>query len=80
MIQKTVTQITLKYLRNLRGPRRDIKKVRVMKKVLKPSDGPNDYSDWYERDVLEMGAKVRAKLYAIKPRVKSHFSESCLST
>ena len=73
VIQKTATQIKLKYLRNLREARRDIKKVRAMKKVLKPSDGTNDYSDWYERDILEMEGKVKAKLDTIKPSVESHF-------
>ena len=71
--KRTATQIKLKYLRNLRGARRDIKKVRATKKVLKPSDGTSDFSDWYERDVLEMEGKVKAKLDTIKPSVESHF-------
>ena len=79
--QRTVTHIKLKYLRNLRGARKDIKKVRATEKVLKPSDGTSDYSDWYERgDVLEMEGKVKAKLNIIKPSVESHFSQFCLST
>ena len=41
--KRTATKIKLKYLRNLRGARRDIKKVRATKKVLKPSDGTSDY-------------------------------------
>ena len=73
MTNRTATQIKLKYLRNLRGARRDIKKVRATKKVLKPSDGTSDYSDWYERDVLEMEGKVKAKLDTIKSSVESHF-------
>ena len=73
VIQKTATQIKLKYLRNLRGARRDIKNVRATKNVLKPSDGTNDYSDCYERDALEMEGKVKAKLGTIKPSVESHF-------
>ena len=68
--KRTATQIKLKYLR---GARRDIKKVRATKKVLKPSDGTSDFSDWYERDVLEMEGKVKAKLDTIKPSVESHF-------
>ena len=47
-------------------------KGRPTKKVLRPSDGTNDYSDWYERDVLEMEGKVKAKLDTIKPSVESH--------
>ena len=73
VIKTTATQISLKYLRNSHGARRDIKKVRATKKVLKPSDGTSDYSDWYERDVLEMEGKVKAKLDMRKPRVESHF-------
>ena len=72
VIQKTATQIKLKYLKNLRGARRDIKKGRATKKALRPSDGTNDYSDWYERDVLEMEGKVKAKPDTIKPSVESH--------
>ena len=34
--KRAATQIKLKYLRNVRGARRDIKKVRAKKKVLKP--------------------------------------------
>ena len=44
--QRSATQIKLEYLRNLRAAKRDIKKVRATKKVLKPSDGAGDYSDW----------------------------------
>ena len=71
--KRTATKIKLKYLRNLRVARRDIKKVRATKKVLKPSDGTSDYNDWCERDVLEMAGKVKAKLDMIKPSVESHF-------
>ena len=70
MTKRTATQVKLKYLRNLRGARRDKKKVRAKKKVVKPSDGT---SDWCERDVLEMEGKVKAKLDTIKPSVESHF-------
>ena len=71
--KRIATQIKLKYLRNLGGARRDIKKVRTTKKVLKPSDGTSDHSDRYERDILEMEGKVKAKLDTIKPSVESHF-------
>lgn len=60
-------------MRNLCGVRRDIKKVRVMKKVLKLSDGISDFSDWYERDVLEMEGKVKVKFDMIKFSVESYF-------
>ena len=76
LIKRTATQIKLKYLR----ARRDIKKVRATKKVMEPSDGTNDDSDWYERDILEMEGKVKAKLDTIKPSVESNFSQPCLST
>ena len=73
VIKRTATQIKLKYLRNLRGARRDIKKVRATKKVLKTSDVTSYYSDWYERDVLEMQGKVKAKRDTVTPSVESHF-------
>ena len=57
----------------MHGARRDIKKVRATKKVLKRSDGTSDYSDWYKRDVLEVEGQVKAKLDTIKPSVQNHF-------
>lgn len=68
--KRAATQIKLIYMRNLRGARRDIKKVRAKKKVLSGSD--SDYSDWYRRDVLEMEGKVKTKIKTMKP-VESHF-------
>lgn len=44
-----------------------------MKKVLKLSDGISDFSDWYERDVLEMEGKVKVKFDMIKFSVESYF-------
>ena len=72
--ERAATQIKLKYFRNLRGARRDIKKVMAKKKVLKPSNDISDNSDWYERDVLEMEEKVKAKLNAMNPTVERHFA------
>ena len=47
-------------------------------KVLKPSDGTSAYSDWCERDVLEMEGKVKAKLdQYYKPSSKIIFSQTC---
>lgn len=68
--ERAATQIKLKYMRNLRGARKDIKKVRAKKKVLSASD--SEYSDWYRRDVLEMEEKVKTKIETMKP-VESHF-------
>lgn len=59
-------------MRNLRGARRDIKKVRAKKKVLKPRND-SDRSDWYEKDVLKMEEKLKANLKTMKPSVESHF-------
>ena len=70
--KRAATQIKLKYLRNLRGARRDIKKVRAKKKVLKPRN-ESDHSDWYERDVLKMEEKLKANLKTMKPAAESHF-------
>ena len=70
--KRAATQIKLKYLRNLRGTRRDIKKVRAKKKVLKPRND-SDHSDWYERDVLKMEEKLKANLKTMKPTAESHF-------
>lgn len=69
--QKAATQIKLKYLRNLRGARADIKRVRQKKKVLSPNT-ENDYSDWYRRDVIEMEEKIKEKVGQLKP-VEGHF-------
>ena len=45
--KRAATQIRFKYLRNLLGARRDIKKVKAKKKVQKPNNDTSDYSDWY---------------------------------
>ena len=66
------TQIKLKYLRNLRGARADMKKVRKKRKVNTPNEG-SDYSDWYRREVFDMEAKVKAKLKTMSKSPECHF-------
>ena len=55
--QKVASQIKLEYLRNLRGARADIKRVRQKKKVQVSSSAEYDYSDWYRRDVSKSKKK-----------------------
>ena len=49
---KSATEIKLKYLRNLRGARRDIKTVRQKKNTVEQNKEISDVSDWYRRDVI----------------------------
>lgn len=58
--QKAVSQVKFKYLRNLRGARRDIKRSR-QKKVQVSANLEYDYSDWYRRDVSKTGDEVKEK-------------------
>ena len=70
--QKAASQVKLKYLRNLRGARRDIKRSRQRKKVQLSANPEYDYSDWYRRDVSKIEDEVKAKVAKLKP-VESHF-------
>ena len=70
--QKVASQIKLKYLRNLRGARADIKRVRQKKKVQVSSSAEYDYSDWYRRcDVSKIEEEVKVKVGQLKP-VEDH--------
>ena len=51
---KSASQIKLKYLRNLRGARRDVKTKRKEKKNVEQNKERSDFSDWYRRDVIEI--------------------------
>ena len=65
--QKAASQIKLKYLRNLRGARADMKRVRQKKKVQVSLSTEYDFSDWYRRDVSKMEEEVKVKVGQLKP-------------
>ena len=68
---KSASQIKLKYLRNLRGARRDIKKKKE-EKIVEQNKERSDFSDWYKRDVIEIERKIMENI-ANKKSVENHF-------
>ena len=76
---KSATQIKLKYLRNLRGARRDIKTVRQKKKIVEQNKEISDVSDWYRHDVIGM-EKKSWKILQKRNQLKTIFIQCCPNT
>ena len=76
---KAASQVKLKYVRNPRGARTDIKQTRQEKKVQFSASAEYDYSDWYGRGVpkIEEGVKEKVDKLHVKPVESNFYSVVC---